>query len=237
MPHPLIAALRAELRRRADPSKAPAMRAYMKSSMPYLGVMSAAQGQIHRELFPRYPIDGFAAWKDVSLSLWRGAAYREERYAAIALLGHRLYAEHRTLKALPIYEEFIVTGAWWDYVDTIASHRLGELMLRHPAAMKRRMLAWVRSKEMWKRRAAILCQLRMKGETDLDLLYRLILATAHEEEFFIRKAIGWALREYAWTDPDEVVRFVSRHVDRLSSLSKREALKNVPRRGKGISVG
>jgi 3-methyladenine DNA glycosylase AlkD len=131
------------------------------------------------------------------------------------------------MKALPIFEEMIVSGAWWDYVDSIATDRLGELLRRYPAAMRRRMLAWSRSRAMWKRRAAILCQLSFKAETDLDLLYACIDLTCHEREFFIRKAIGWALRQYAWTDPAEVRRYVREQGERLSPLSRREALKNV----------
>jgi len=89
------------------------------------------------------------------------------------------------------------------------------------------MLAWSRSRNLWKRRSAILCQLSFKHETDLDLLYACMEPSLNSREFFLRKAIGWALRQYAWTDPGEVQRYVREHADRLSSLSRREALKNV----------
>ncbi len=95
--------------------------------------------------------------------------------------------------------------------------------------MKRRMLAWSRDADMWKRRSAILCQLRAKGETDLEFLYACIEPSLDSKAFFLRKAIGWALRQYAWTDPAEVARYVAAHADRLSGLSQREALKNVGR--------
>ncbi len=88
------------------------------------------------------------------------------------------------------------------------------------------MIAWVGSPCLWKRRAAIICQIGRKEATDLDLLYDCVRATMGEREFFIRKGIGWALRDYAWTDPAEVRRFVARHAGELSALSKREALKN-----------
>jgi 3-methyladenine DNA glycosylase AlkD len=126
-----------------------------------------------------------------------------------------------------MYEEMIVTGAWWDYVDAIAGHRLGLLLRRFPAPMRKQMLAWSRDQDLWKRRSAILCQLRFKGETDLELLYACIAPSLASREFFLRKAIGWALRQYAWTDPREVVRYVREHQAALSPLSRREALKNV----------
>jgi 3-methyladenine DNA glycosylase AlkD len=91
------------------------------------------------------------------------------------------------------------------------------------------MLAWSKSDDMWKRRTSIICQLGFKKNTDLDLLYACIEPSLDSKEFFLRKGIGWALRQYAWTDPAEVKRYVRRHKDRLSSLSQREALKNISR--------
>ena len=208
------------------------MRAYMKSAMPYRGVMTTPLRRIYRDVFPAHPLETFDDWREAILDLWRGARYREERYAAIALAGHGAYSDFRTMKALPIFEEMIVTGAWWDYVDGIASGPLGEILRRYPAAMNRRMRAWSRCDDMWKRRASILCQLGCKDETDLDLLYACIEPNLDDREFFIRKAIGWALRQYAWTDPDEIVRYVAARGERLSPLSRREALKNVGRRAR-----
>ena len=89
------------------------------------------------------------------------------------------------------------------------------------------MRAWSRSDDLWKRRSAILCQLTFKKDTDLDLLYAVIEPALGSREFFLRKAIGWALRQHAWTDPGEVRRYVREHDKELSGLSKREALKNV----------
>ena len=121
----------------------------------------------------------------------------------------------------------IVIGAWWDYVDIIAGHRLWAILQREGAAMKREMLGWSTDANMWKRRSSILCQLRAKEQTDLDLLYACIEPSLDSKEFFLRKAIGWALRQYAWTDPEEVRRYVARNKERLSGLSRREALKNI----------
>ena len=126
-----------------------------------------------------------------------------------------------------MYEEMVVSGAWWDFVDLIASRRLGPLLQEYPGPMRKKMLAWSRSKNMWKRRSAILCQLSFKADTDLELLYECIEPSLASKEFFLRKAIGWALRQYAWTDPREVRRYVRAHAGELSPLSQREALKNI----------
>jgi 3-methyladenine DNA glycosylase AlkD len=125
-----------------------------------------------------------------------------------------------------MYEEMIVSGAWWDYVDD-AAHQVGYLLERWPGQIRPRMLQWSRSRDLWKRRTSIICQLRFKGCTDLQLLYACIEPSLESKAFFLRKAIGWALRQYAWTDPNEVVRYVRQHQARLSPLSQREALKNI----------
>jgi 3-methyladenine DNA glycosylase AlkD len=128
---------------------------------------------------------------------------------------------------MKMYEELIITGAWWDYVDDIASHRVGPILRDHPAPMRRRMLTWSKSSNLWKRRTAILCQLGFKAETDLELLYACIAPSLDSREFFLQKAIGWALRQYAWTDGGEVKKYVRLNHTRLSALSRREALKNI----------
>jgi len=223
----LKALLRAELQRAGDPAKAAAMQAYMKSAMPYCGVQTTPLRSICKRLFNAHAISGAEAWQAQCLALWRGAKIREEWYAAIGLTGHRLYRSFQTMNTLPMYEEMIVTGAWWDIVDSIASHRLGGLLCSYPLPMRKRMLQWSRSKDLWKRRSSILCQLSFKTGTDLDLLYACIEPSLDSPEFFLRKAIGWALRQYAWTNPREVLRYVRAHERELSALSRREALKNI----------
>jgi 3-methyladenine DNA glycosylase AlkD len=207
----LLSDVRKALRQAADPGKAAAMRAYMKSAMPYHGVPAPRVRLICREL----------------LRLWHDARFREERYAAMHLAAHRRAQPFQVPAALRLYEEMIVTGAWWDYVDEIASHRIGPILREHPASVRRRMLAWSRSRDLWKRRAAILCQLGSREHTDVTLLYACIEPSLDSPQFFLRKAIGWALRQYARTDPGAVRRYVRAHRDRLSALSSREALKRI----------
>jgi 3-methyladenine DNA glycosylase AlkD len=224
----LLRRVREELKRVADPAQAPMMRSYMKSEIPYLGVKTPSRQRVCQALFKTVTFPTAESWRNAVLGLWRRAKYREERYAAIDLSGFRKFDSFQTLEALPMYEEMIVTGAWWDYVDELASRRLGPLLRRYPRAMRRRMLAWSKSKDLWKRRSAILCQLGFKAETDLALLYAAIEPAIDSKEFFLRKAIGWALRQYVWTNPAEVLRYVKLNKKRLSPLSQREALKNVP---------
>jgi len=183
--------------------------------------------QAAKAVLAAHPLNSFEDWRDTALELWRGARYREERYAVIELAGHRSYQQFRTLDALPLYEEMITTGAWWDYVDSIASHRLGELLRKYPKELPAILREWAVSDDLWKRRSAILAQLGFKDGTDLKLLYDCLRPSLDRPEFFLRKAIGWALRQHAWTDPREVVRFVKAHEKQLSPLTKREALKNI----------
>jgi 3-methyladenine DNA glycosylase AlkD len=227
MTHPLVVEVRAALEKAADPVKAPQMQAYMKSTMPYRGVSAPEQKVIWRQIFPAHELSSKKEWERVALTLWREATFREERYAAVALTGLRGFAAYRTMASIPMFEEMIVSGAWWDFVDAIAGRQLGDILRTDPARMSKLMRRWARDPNMWKRRAAILCQLGFKRETDLTLLYDCIEPNLGDKEFFIRKAIGWALRQHAWTDPREVKRYVKAHRDRLSGLSVREALKNI----------
>jgi 3-methyladenine DNA glycosylase AlkD len=205
------------------------MQAYMKSEMPYLGVAAGPQRKVTRSAYKVYPLATFADWRDTALALWREAEYREERYAAHDLVGYPAYARFQTPHAMPIYEEFIVDGAWWDHVDDIAIHRVGPLLRSHRDEIEPIVRAWSIDEDMWRRRSSIICQVGAKADIDLGLLYDCIEPNMADKEFFIRKAIGWALRQHAWLNPGEVERYVAANADRLSGLSKREALKNIGR--------
>ncbi len=222
----LVAALRAELARVADPVKAESMRAYMKSAMPYLGVAMPQARTVTRRISGECPLATFAEWRAAILTLWRAAEYREERYAAIELAGDRRYRMYQTLEALPIYEELIVDGAWWDFVDAVAS-LVGGLLSASPEPMRTEMLAWSRDAVMWKRRAAIISQRNHGAATDEALLFACITPNLSDRAFFIRKAIGWALRQYARVAPDAVRGYVRAHTAEISALSRREALKHL----------
>ena len=171
----------------------------MKSKMPYLGLYTVQVRAVCRHAFATHPLFGFHEWQDTVWELWEGATFREERYAAIELTGDKRYRIHQTPAALPLYEDLIVTGAWWDYVDPIATQRIGG-MLRDPVhrgKLTTVMRAWSTDDHLWKRRTSIICQVGAKAAIDRDLLYASIEPNLADRDFFIRKAIGWALREYA----------------------------------------
>jgi 3-methyladenine DNA glycosylase AlkD len=222
-----------ELQRIGDPLKAPQMQAYMKSEMLYHGVPLPLLRKACKRLFATLKFENAKSWQAAVLAIWRGARFREERYGALILTGHRAASCFQNPAAMALYEEMIVTGAWWDFVDDLAIHRVGPILAEYPKAMKPKMLRWSKSRNLWKRRTSIICQIMLKDHLDLHLLYACIEPSIQSEEFFLRKAIGWALRQVAWMNPDEAVRYVRRNEDRLSSLSKREALKNVLRPGCG----
>jgi 3-methyladenine DNA glycosylase AlkD len=203
------------------------MQAYMKSPMPYLGVATAARRRQVRSLCRAHgPLDR-ADFESLVLDLWRRARFREERYAAIDVLLDQRHAQFIDLELLPCLEELIVHGAWWDYVDAIASHAVGALLERYPAKMRRKLSTWARGKDIWKRRTAILSQLRFKSRTDDGFLLACIEPSLDWDEFFLQKAIGWALRQRAWSDPRATRRMVRKLSARLSPLARREALKNL----------
>ena len=218
----------AALRDAADPVRAPQQQAYMKSDMPYLGVGVPQSRRIASAVFARHPLPDADAWEAAILDLWRRAAHREERYAAVELLLFRRYSSWLEPARLPMIEEMVVTGAWWDYVDAIAGRGVGAMLAAHPHPMKAILREWARDGDIWKRRTAILAQLRAKQGTDTNLLADAIRPSIGHPEFFLRKGIGWALREYSKTDPGWVTAFVDAHPG-LSTLSRREALKHLER--------
>ncbi len=218
--------IRQALADNAIPDKAEGMRAYMKSEMPFRGVQKPARRKLLREVLKNNPLPDRQAWRDSIIELWRYAEYREERYMALDVAGAPQYRAHRTPDILPMLEEIVVNGAWWDYVDEVATHRLRELLERFPEEMTPAMRSWSLDANMWKRRSSIICQINRKDETDLALLFDCIDPNLSHPDFFIRKGIGWALRSLAWTDLATVEDYVARNRERISKLSAREALKN-----------
>lgn len=204
------------------------MQRYMKSAMPYRGVTTPILRQLCRSLFSEFGLSSRNEWEAVIRTLWDGAGYREERYAALELVGARRYASFRSLDVLPLYEYLIVSGAWWDLVDGLATHETGELLRAHPEQMRAVLLGWSRHADPWLRRTSIICQVGFKGATDRELLFACIEPSLSERGFFLRKAIGWALREYSKAEPEVVRQYVAAHPE-LSPLSRREAVKHIPR--------
>jgi 3-methyladenine DNA glycosylase AlkD len=223
---PLVDALRSALARAADPEQAPAMQAYMKSAMPFRGVPQPVRARILRECVADDPPPTAGALAAVADALWDGAEFREERYLATALCGYKGHARWPDADWLPRYRHWLVSGAWWDHVDEIANRLVGPLLRADPARVTPVMRQWATDPDPWLRRASIICQLMSKEATDTALLTDAIEASLKDEGFFLRKGIGWALRQHARTDPLWVREFVDAHPD-LSPLSRREALKHL----------
>jgi 3-methyladenine DNA glycosylase AlkD len=226
--HGLAEAVRAALVRAADPVRAPAAQAYMKSAMPFLGVPVPQVRRIVRaELAARPPLER-DAWRDTVLDLWDGARHREERYAALALVRSPQAGEFQDLAALDLYRYLVTSGAWWDLVDELA-HAVGAVLRATGSPAAAVLRGWSREPDLWLRRVAILAQLGARAATDTALLAACIEVNLADREFFVRKAIGWALRDYAYADPQWVADFVAAAGDRMSPLSRREATKHLAR--------
>lgn len=203
------------------------MRAYMKSALPYFGVPLPEVRKVVQQLGATLALDDFGSFEASVLAVFRKAQHREERYAALALLGLPANRKFQTPEALPLYEALIVEGAWWDLVDEVATHRLWPLLKSDRHETERVLRRWAASDDLWLRRSAIIAQVLAREETDLKLLFALIEPAIDEKEFFLRKAIGWALRAAGKRFPKEVRAFVEKHRARLSGVSLREAEKSL----------
>lgn len=208
----------------ADPAKAPAMQAYMKTDMPFYGVQKAGRSGILRDLVREYRPGTAESYRKLVLGLWN-LEHREEKYIALSVARH--FEDHIVPAQLDLYHRLIVEGAWWDLVDETATQLIGHLVVHYPVETWPVVDRWIDDDDMWLRRAALICQVGAKVRTDSDRLFAFCAARAHEEEFFIRKAIGWALRDYARTDPNAVATFINAHRGELSGLSYREGSKHI----------
>ncbi len=227
----LIGTLRATFAAAADPERALDQQAYMKSDMPYYGIATPELRRLCRSAFRAHPLRDRADWLATLTALWWQAGRREERYAAIELLSARAYRCHFDAALIDVLEALISSSAWWDTVDPIAINHVGTLLSEYPGPIRARLKVWSRGEDLWLRRAAILAQLKFKTDTDWQLLQSLMAPALDSREFFLRKSIGWALREYSKTEPDRVLDYVRSKAGRLSGLSRREGLKVLLKNG------
>lgn len=219
-----VAFVQSALAEQANPAKAAGMQAYMKTEMPFYGVQKPARTAILRHLEREFAPADRDEYQRLVIALWE-LPHREEKYLAQALA--LAFGEFIVPDSLAIYERFIDEGAWWDFVDETATHMIRRLVLDHPDVTWPVVEPWIDHEFMWRRRTAIICQVGAKDRTDSDRLFAFCEARAHETEFFIRKGIGWALREYSKTDPGAVADFAETHREELSGLSYREATKHI----------
>jgi 3-methyladenine DNA glycosylase AlkD len=228
---PLIVAIRTAFAAHADAARAGPMQAYMKSALPFHGIPAPLRRRLTADAAKAHPCGSTAELAATMLALFRHARHREERYAAVEL--PRLCAAHRRLldaSLLPLAETLVRESAWWDLVDDLSGELVQQLLLGHPRESKPVLRRWARSEDLWLRRAAMLCQRGVKAALfDTVLLYDCILPSlppsALAGEFFIRKGIGWALRERSYAAPDEVQAFCSEYASQLAPLTLREALR------------
>ena len=235
-PATLAAELVSALQRAGDPQRARGQQAYMKSALPFHGVPVPRVRHLVKAILPRHPLPDADRWQAAILRLWRNASHREQRYAAIEVLLARRYAKWLTPACWSLVEELVVDGAWWDYVDAIAPNAVGAMLRSHPDETKATLKRWAQDDDIWKRRTAILAQLKCKDATDEELLRTVIEPSIDAKEFFLRKGIGWALRSYSYACPAFVIDYVRDNADRLSPLTKREALKALLKTGAVAAV-
>lgn len=212
------------LQAQADPEKAEEMAAYMKTEMPFYGVAAKPRDKVVAELAREFRPADRDEYQMMVEALWN-QPHREEKYVAIRLA--RRFKKFITLDSLPLYESMIREGAWWDFVDEITQHLVSPVLLKSPTETWPLVEKWLVDDNMWIRRAAMLSQNRHREKTNEARLFKFALTLAEEDEFFIRKAIGWALREYAKVDQDAVRAFLEDNRDTFANLTLREASKHM----------
>ncbi len=217
--------VRAELEAIADPANIAPMQRYMKTQMPFFGVKSPGVKGVIRTLRQRFKPSCRAEYETWIQALW-AEDEREMKYLAMKMT--RAWRGYVDVASLPLFEMLIRDGGWWDFVDEVASHLIGTCLRQSPEVMWPLMDRWIDDDNFWIRRTAIICQLRSKEATDSERLFRYCSERAHEKEFFIRKAIGWALRQYSRTDPEAVRAYLAQMGDKLSGLSRREGGRLLP---------
>jgi len=227
-----VRAVRAALEPLADQQRAAEMKAYMRGQFDYLGIGTperAVLSPLHLVFHPESAADVRAAAE----ALW-ARREREFQYAAVGLLNRQ--AALLKLADIEWLLELVKTKSWWDTVDALAKV-VGAVVRRAGAAGAKRMDRAIADGNLWVRRIALLHQLGWREATDTERLFGYARRLAHEKEFFIRKAIGWALRDYAWHDWCAVEQFVASAREELSGLSVREATKNIAKIKAGSGRG
>jgi 3-methyladenine DNA glycosylase AlkD len=204
-----------------DRKRAKDMARYMKMHFAFFGVQAAARRALQRKAFAGAPRPTEAELVQLTTACWHKQQREFQYFGTDYVRQHVGSCSEEFLGHLKL---LITTKSWWDTVDALATHGVGGLARLYPSVGEE-MNAWIDSKNIWLARAALLYQLSFKAETNAEQLLELCRRRMSDEEFFIRKAIGWALREHSKTDPRAVRNFVRKHDAELSSLSKREALK------------
>jgi 3-methyladenine DNA glycosylase AlkD len=206
-----------------NPDRVTPMVAYMRHRFEFLGIPTPQRRALSRNVLAGLPAPSEADLLSVARACWTLPAREYQYFGTDLLVRHAARLTDRSVSTL---NRLITTKPWWDTVDALASRVVGSVVARHPGEVAT-MNSWIADRDIWLIRTALLHQLRYRTGTDAERLFRYCRCQAGHPEFFVRKAIGWALREYARTDPEAVRRFVAEHHDRLSGLSVREAVRNL----------
>jgi 3-methyladenine DNA glycosylase AlkD len=221
--HPYAKKLKTVFEQNADPKLAPAMKKYMRDQYEFLGIKTPQSKALQKEFYAEHRLPDIAELDSILRDLW-GLPEREFQHAALGLLSK--FENRLPENFTQTIEYLVITKSWWDTVDALASHTVGIHFKRYPKVKGKYLPNWRSSDNIWLRRTAILFQLGYKSEADFDLLCDIIKENLGSKEFFINKAIGWALRQYAYTDPLAVKKFV-KSTKELHPLSRREAMKHL----------
>jgi len=206
----------------ANPMQAAPMKKYMRDQFEYLGIKTPERRELQKQFYAEHGLPPVAELDSIVRELW-ALPQREFQYTAIGLIGRLV--EQIPSDFIKTIEYLIVAKSWWDTVDGLAADIVATHFHRFPKVREKYLARWRKSDNFWLRRTCILFQLNYKEETDFPLLCDIIRENLGSEEFFINKAIGWALRQYARTDPQAVKKFVK--ATPLHPLSRREAMKHL----------
>jgi len=227
--HPYAKSLQKLYQQHADPAKAAPMKAYMRNQFEYLGIQTPQSAELSSQFYSGHGLPDLADLEEILHDLW-ALPEREYQYVAGGLLGRMV--NELPANFIQVAEYLLMTKSWWDTVDSLAGGTVGIHFKRYPPVKEKYIMRWRKSENIWLRRTTLLFQLGYKKDADFPLLCSLINDNLGSKEFFINKAIGWALRQYSREDPEGVRTFVAQTP--LHPLSKREALKWLERRKEAI---
>jgi len=213
-------ALKSQFEAAADEAKAAAEKRYMKNLFDYYGIKTPLRRELFTAFIKQHGLPPDNLLTDFAKQLWEQSE-REWQYTCIDLLKKR--AKNLPPETIDLYEYMVINKSWWDSVDGIASWLVGTHFKNYPELIPTTTERWMNSGNMWLQRTCLLYQLQYKTKTDTELLSSFILRLSDSKEFFIRKAIGWILREYSKTNPDWVMQFAENN--ELSKLSRYEGLR------------
>lgn len=222
--HPWVTAVKEKFQQNANPEYAQQMAAYMKYHFPYLGLGTPLRKTLLLDIKSQTAEPQLNELESVILELW-AMEEREFQYVALYLLQKNL--NKLTPKNIPFILELIPQKSWWDTVDALAGSIISGILKKHPNELIPLIEPCISSNNFWINRTAIIAQLKFHKITNTDFLTQAIVPHISNKEFFLRKAIGWSLRQYAKSNPHWVIDFVNQYEDQLSGLSKREALKHI----------